>query len=62
MIKSPDEELKNRIIDRIKKDGILTGRNLTKLVNDYLSPGLTIEDWGTIVENEIMIGERDNEE
>ncbi len=50
MIKSPDQELKERIIETIGKKGLLNNKNLKKLENRYISKGMKIDDWIHLVE------------
>ncbi len=49
----PDKQLKERIIASIKKEGLLTGRNLRKLEDNYLSGGISIDEWNILVESQI---------
>lgn len=53
MKKSPDQQLKERIIDAIGKEGLLKGRNLKNLDVDYLSKGISIDEWVLFVESQI---------
>lgn len=53
MSTTPDQQLKERIIASIKKEGLLTGKDLKKLDDDYLQKGITVEDWNFFVENRI---------
>lgn len=54
MIKSPDQELKERIIETIEKKGLLNNKNLEKLENKYISKGMKIDDWIHLVETQLQ--------
>ncbi len=60
MSKSPDEELKERIIEAIRREGLLIEKDLKKLEANYLQKGITIDDWTLWVENRILEEERSN--
>lgn len=51
MSTSADQQLKERIIASIKKEGLLTARDLKKMEDDYLQKGIGIEDWNLFVDN-----------
>jgi methionine aminopeptidase len=51
MSTSPDQQLKERIIASIKKEGLLTARDLKKLEDNYLQKGIGIDDWNQFTEN-----------
>lgn len=53
MSTSPDQQLKERIIASIKKEGLLTARDLKRLEDNYLQKGVSVEDWNLFVENRI---------
>lgn len=53
MIKSPDQELKERIIETIGKKGLLNNENLKKLENRYMTKGMKIDDWILLVETQL---------
>jgi hypothetical protein len=53
MIKSPDQELKERIIETIGKKDLLNNKNLEKLENKYVSKGMKIDDWILLVESQL---------
>ncbi len=60
MNESPDQQLKEKIIEALKKNGILSGNNLKKLENNYTSKGLSEEDWILLVEDQIHDEEGNN--
>jgi hypothetical protein len=53
MIKSPDQELKERIIETIAKKGLLNNKNLKHLENKYMAKGMKIDDWIHLVESQL---------
>jgi methionine aminopeptidase len=53
MSTSPDQQLKEKIIASIKKEGLLTARDLKKLEDNYLQKGISVEDWNLFVDNRI---------
>jgi hypothetical protein len=53
MSTTPDRQLKERIIAAIKKEGLLTARDLKKLEDNYLQKAISVEDWNLWVENRI---------
>jgi hypothetical protein len=53
MIKSPDQELKERIIETIGNKGLLNNENLKKLENRYMTKGMKIDDWILLVETQL---------
>ena len=53
MSTTPDQQLKERIITAIKREGLLTVRDLKKLEDNYLQKGIAVEDWNLFVENRI---------
>jgi hypothetical protein len=61
MNESPDQQLKERIIGAIKKNGIIDVNILKRLENKYMSKGISAEDWIHFVESEIR-NEEANEE
>jgi len=57
---TPDQQLKEKIIEAIKKEGLLKERNLKKLEDNYLSRGISIDDWNMSVESQIHDEEVEN--
>ncbi len=51
---TPDRQLKERIIEAIRKEGLSMERDLQKLEDNYLQKGISVEDWELLVENRIL--------
>ncbi len=49
MIESPDQQLKKRIIEAVRKEGILDENKLQELDQDYLTKGIDKEKWIQLV-------------
>ncbi len=54
MSTSPDRQLKEKIIEAIKKEGLLREEDLKKLEDNYLQKGISVEEWELLVENRIL--------
>lgn len=61
MNQSPDQQLKEKIIEAVRKKGILNEKSLDKLEKKYFTEGFDIDDWIHLIEDEIHDEEGKNE-